>query len=447
MATYLLLRNNKESGPYSLSELQTKGLKAYDLVWVEGKSAAWRYPSEVEELKSFAPIVEEQPYDRFYKKTSDQKQTAESVVVPPVQEKEIVTVVPQKQPVVVSLNKKNVYVTMPAGQTFVAVKNDPAPEEIKNKDFVQKPFVNKTIDRKQEDEISPKPGTKTSLVSAASFISTDVESVPDFPDQVKKASQNSNKKNLPDISAYKKPAVMLLATIMLLAMGIFIGIWINQRGSNSTKQGIAIPQNVADAQHLTGGQQPSAVEANQLKKNIPVSDSVATIVSANSLPVTENRTAVNIDKKKEKAQKEKIADTVAGNASKPAMDSSYISVAHREATHRGEGAEEKPAPKINIADLVSLSANKYAVGAFGGISDLQLTVKNQSAYPLDLVVVEVQYVQANKKIFKTENLYFHNVGANAALMQEAPKSPRGIKVEYKLTIVNSKQSGIAYSGI
>src|SRR3981081_3154720 len=70
MTKYLLLRDNKQSGPYSCDVLRIKGLKAYDLVWIEGKSAAWRYPSEVEELRSFAPVVEEQPFDRFYKKPS-----------------------------------------------------------------------------------------------------------------------------------------------------------------------------------------------------------------------------------------------------------------------------------------------------------------------------------------------------------------------------------------
>ncbi len=65
---YLLLRNNKQSGPYSVDELKSMGLKAYDLVWLEGKSAAWRYPCEMDELSSFAPQVEEQPFDRFYKK-------------------------------------------------------------------------------------------------------------------------------------------------------------------------------------------------------------------------------------------------------------------------------------------------------------------------------------------------------------------------------------------
>src|ERR1035437_4283213 len=68
MSNYLLLRSNKQSGPYTLDQIRSLGLKAYDLIWVEGRSAAWRYPGEVEEFKSFAPMVEEQPYDRFYKR-------------------------------------------------------------------------------------------------------------------------------------------------------------------------------------------------------------------------------------------------------------------------------------------------------------------------------------------------------------------------------------------
>ena len=71
MDNYLLLRSNKQSGPYTLQQLVSFGLKPYDLVWVEGKSAAWRYPSEVDGLKTFAPATEEQPYDRFYKKTEE----------------------------------------------------------------------------------------------------------------------------------------------------------------------------------------------------------------------------------------------------------------------------------------------------------------------------------------------------------------------------------------
>ena len=101
--------------------------------------------------------------------------------------------------------------------------------------------------------------------------------------------------------------------------------------------------------------------------------------------------------------------------------------------------------KNNIEDYVSLSASKFNVGTFVGISDLQLTVSNTSPFTLDLVVVEVQYIQSNKKIFKTENLYYRSVGAGAAIMEEAPKSSRGVKVKYRITIISSKNNGISYS--
>lgn len=58
MKEYLLLRNNTESGPYSLDELKVMGLKAYDLIWIENRSFSWKYPAEINELAVFAPPLE-----------------------------------------------------------------------------------------------------------------------------------------------------------------------------------------------------------------------------------------------------------------------------------------------------------------------------------------------------------------------------------------------------
>ncbi|HEY2349231.1 MAG TPA: hypothetical protein VGH64_09455, partial [Puia sp.] len=68
MSSYLLLRNNKESGPFTLDEVKGMSLKMYDLIWIVGKSAAWRYPGEIPELKSFAPTVPEGEADLFRKR-------------------------------------------------------------------------------------------------------------------------------------------------------------------------------------------------------------------------------------------------------------------------------------------------------------------------------------------------------------------------------------------
>src|SRR5688572_22065280 len=102
MGKYLLLRDNKESGPYLLEDLVRLGLKPYDLVWLDGKSAAWRYPSEINELKPYAPVTEEQPFDRFYKKAGEEKQEDTTIVqdrspyAPPAAQKEELKFVPKK---------------------------------------------------------------------------------------------------------------------------------------------------------------------------------------------------------------------------------------------------------------------------------------------------------------------------------------------------------------
>lgn len=66
MQQYKLLRNNKEIGPLSYQELIDLPLKAYDLVWVDGKTMSWKYPSELDELKAFAPPVLDDLYKQFH---------------------------------------------------------------------------------------------------------------------------------------------------------------------------------------------------------------------------------------------------------------------------------------------------------------------------------------------------------------------------------------------
>ena len=50
MSNYLLLRDNQQSGPYSLEKLAELGLQRSDLIWVQGKSNGWVYAGEIEEL-------------------------------------------------------------------------------------------------------------------------------------------------------------------------------------------------------------------------------------------------------------------------------------------------------------------------------------------------------------------------------------------------------------
>ena len=62
MKNYIVLRNNRQSGPYSLEELRLFGLSASDLVWVEGESTAWQYPNNINSLGTIAEEGIKQPF-------------------------------------------------------------------------------------------------------------------------------------------------------------------------------------------------------------------------------------------------------------------------------------------------------------------------------------------------------------------------------------------------
>ena len=54
---YRILRNNKELGPFELDELVHLPVQPTDLVWQDGKSAAWLYPSEIDTLKTYSAFA------------------------------------------------------------------------------------------------------------------------------------------------------------------------------------------------------------------------------------------------------------------------------------------------------------------------------------------------------------------------------------------------------
>jgi hypothetical protein len=48
--SYLLLRNNQQTGPYTLQELKQFQLDTTDFIWIEGISVAWIKPAELERI-------------------------------------------------------------------------------------------------------------------------------------------------------------------------------------------------------------------------------------------------------------------------------------------------------------------------------------------------------------------------------------------------------------
>jgi hypothetical protein len=65
---------------------------------------------------------------------------------------------------------------------------------------------------------------------------------------------------------------------------------------------------------------------------------------------------------------------------------------------------------------------------------------------LDEVEVEVRYLGPEKRVVKTQMLLFSNVPAGEQKTVEAPRTNRGVTVDYVITRINSKALGLAHAG-
>jgi hypothetical protein len=104
--TYSLLRNNKQSGPYTLEELLQLSLKHFDLVWVEGKSSGWSYPSEIDTLKTYVDDIPKKAEEAIFQS----QKSPDSTSATPAK-----TEIRTKKSTPVSSIAKHVYISLPAG--------------------------------------------------------------------------------------------------------------------------------------------------------------------------------------------------------------------------------------------------------------------------------------------------------------------------------------------
>jgi hypothetical protein len=444
MTNYLLLRNNKESGPYSIDDLARLGLKAYDLVWVQGKSAAWRYPSEIDELKAFAPVVEEQPFDRFYKKSREVKEEAvkqETPFIAPEHEKYV--------------PKKSVFVTMPGGQKITTTQ----------------PVKNELLPRAEGSKPMPVPIQQTITISENPNTAQIKYSQPldDIKEMYVKTLHNRKQKIARKnfwMQNLKKAAVI----VGLIAMGMVAGLVFKSGGNKKelvaqrqetiqSKPQPQVPESKTLATPESNNQYPdkdksSLASPGEIVQTLPP----PTGGFVNKKAQEQHKDPVGVDKSTDKpisgnVKKELVLNSPENDFSNglaaPNPDNDPRTGERNKKVRSGndddhrisenKSNDEKSFASNELGSLVTVTSNEYKKVAFGGIRDLQLTVTNDSKYILDNVTVELQYIKPNELPLRTENIQFKSVGPNATSTIRIPDTNRGIKVTYKIIHIKSRQ--------
>ncbi len=521
MPSYRLLRSNKESGPYTLSDLVTLGLKPYDLVWVDGRSAAWRYPSEVDELKEYAPVVEEQPYDRFYKKPSEaetpikervasvssektyqptninenfaHQEPAKNIVEKPIANPEVEKTFSEiPKPYQSPQPKKKVFVSMPEANAFEQpyqnAYQDGQYEQHQYEQYLPKPKIEqvkqKPVEERSYSPISVQESEETRLETKYTQSLDDIKEM-----YINTLVQRKTKNRRKEIFKKLRPA---LIPVLLLAAGFAIGYVIKTKKSplqGSPVISTVVPSPTVPAQkkdEIPPGNKNNEItrpEGNQVlpseeqnsvqltdkttdKTNInkhknPVSEQEQVTLqqkqdnnTESQLPkavLTENKERETSAPRNEMAsvQKKNVeVDPNTGERKKVVRDNDSETDPSQDNDRNNStsaGKKNKTEPNFietdhkDLHDLVSVQSNNYERGAFGGIRGLELTVSNNSDYLIDEVSVELQIMKPSEQPLRTDIITFKNIGSNKSITVKVPDSQRGIRVDYRITNIESKQ--------
>jgi len=462
MSTYLLLRDNKESGPFSLDDLLAKGLKAYDLVWLPGKSAAWRYPSEIEELKAFAPATEEQPFDRFYKKQEEETpavpQQEQQAVKPATTGISAYEPRPQATKPVFT-PKKSVFVTLPSGNTIKTTPPDPAPQPAMKK---EKPMSATTLNESLKP-ITVIENTEAALQTKYSQPLDDIKEM--YVKTLVDRKQRNSRREF--VTRHLKVAVIVF---VLIGAGVLLGSMI--RSSSGARKEASLPsrqasvpassgpiaenslaERLAEAEPVIVNQTPTlyAGEEEKLRKDVKEKTrDTDTKSSKTDRSVDENTSAITGNTPSTLAGKALLPRTEKKNEpQEQALYQTYETTSGGErnartrssttATDNGSNTrqqnrfvppvteEEKP-----FAKEVTVLSNQYKRVPFGGIRNLQLTVYNRSAAELQKVVVELQYLKPSEQPLKTQLVEFESIAPNSSATIKIPDTNRGIDIAYEI---------------
>jgi hypothetical protein len=445
---YLLLRNNQQTGPYSFEELLELHLKPFDLVWVEGKSCGWRYPNEIETLKTFFPAPE----------TSDAPDAATKPAETSKPFEPAVSYTPPPTP-------KNIFVSMPLNAARQSLPKQPIEDPIEQKaEELRKRALSYT---------APQEPVQTNYTRK---LQEAEEEYTQWTYQKKTKKSLVNKKWL---------AISCTGVVLL-----FAAWW---AGSNVFK---TTAPATSTTLHQTEKQEQDPVAAEEintpnkepeLAKKVPVSSPVHSTTTAtankepakkqtikkqitlpeqtitttakpkdeavekiidNASPVeTQEEIVAETPAEKKKTLKERVSELFKKRNPDEAMENSQSKPAEnkngeRTATRRNDNAEANVVV-TDVSDQVEIKTNKIADSWMMGVKNLKLTLSNRSKLTINSAKVEVLYYSEQNNLLDKKILSFSNIPPGKSQTVPAPDQRLADHIEYKILSANGVDNAYA----
>lgn len=347
MNKYLLLRDNKQSGPFTAEELIATGMKAHDLIWIEGKSAAWRYPEEIDELKPHLTYAVDNT-------TADNDCANDQSVSP----------------------RNTVHVSLPGKQA-----SSPA---------------------------ASRPASAAAVHTNSDRLTPPISAMP-FAEQKEPVIKYVNEPIVHRRNNRMQYAVIFACFFLLITVSYLIISYKSQK---------------EDIHELNAIIQK--LEQKARSENTVIS-SVASLNRRETQPFESS--SITLPPKTEPTPPKRLRSSNSNRSSAVMVTHSSTPLLNE---HLSETPSFVPPPAENLYALVSVKPNKYKTGVLGGISGLTLELTNNSSKELRRVTVEIKYLGPEKKVVRTQTVFFENVAPGSQPIIEVPKSNRGVNIDYSI---------------
>ena len=454
MKQYRLLRNNKETGPHTAEELIRLGFKKYDLIWAEGKSAAWRYPGELEEFRLYAPVIEEQPFDRFYKKPAATVETNKAFLFEETEGSVLTVNKTEKPRIKIKADCRRIEPLQPL------FKKEPEKAEQFEKNTPE--WKDVWLDWEQEK----KAASKFSIEKTDSPLLEIKYEQPLSEIKERYAETVLNKRSKTSLPINNNFITVAILITAILCTGIWMGFKWSGGGEKPQQTQIAVaePANtvpeIIDEQLYSNTVSAAEGEIKQVpdnfKDNIKAAQAIErNAVVAKQFPVDEkkvlsvnNKSTVrqpavkpNLTNKKNITKDNLVTTTLAiKTADNNQLPQNTINTANS-----STGADDiaslfrKSSKEPKIKDYISVENYTPSKTEAAGI---KYRVQNISDTPVDLVMIDLQYYDAAGHYQKGETIYVRNIAAGETITAQAPDNTKAAKINYKISMVSSEAKNL-----
>ena len=432
---YLLLRNNQQNGPYNLEELLQFNLKPIDLIWIEGKSAGWYYPQEIEAVR---------PHLSFIKPA-----------VAPQQEAALLT--KSLSPSVSNASPKKVFVSMPANS-----RTEPPAKPATDNASVQ-PAAASYATASLGKNVKEPDTLKTTYAKSLEEVETDYTNWV-YQKKTKKTSVVSRKGLI---------AACLLVTVAFAAWWLMKPSAIVSNPSTSISvtpaNGPVAADSIAGYNLTNEAMVKPSIKKQKAAKALtsPKEKSLSTqlaiakqnkeaVVQNTTTPANEYEGAVTGKEKSAATTKEKEAQPVAEapKEQKKKLKDKFLDLFKKKKDEpviteakpvQDDNGERRSARREASADLAMQVSIKFDVPNdwMMGIKAAKASFTNHSDETITRAVVQVVYYNEDNDIVDKRTIYFSNVGANKTQTVSIPDHAVGDHLDYKIVSVQGSGEPVA----